>query len=534
MIFVYEVYCGEAPNFNLLYEDTSVAPTLALIDPVLTLEEGKAGSFTCTIPVTHPLWASVKRRVTEVRVYRRGKLLWYGQVLDEDQDFYKQKKIVAEGPWAFLNNTMQNNHEYTISTDNDIKNYAKDVIDHHNYAVDNTIDQNGNVVNLQTIKSSRRKLYFSPSNCYVGIESCIRQIVPNLQPNKLETSVDKSTKDSLDDLTSTYGGYFEVRYYDENGNPYTDGTYHEPIGQLYYLPDYIDSEGHEVNRRPTSSQVIIFAQTLINFTQTWTTGDICTVIRPLGANDDDGNPITIPKGYIVVSQELLDRYGWIERTVKWPDIDNATVLENLAKRYATNLQFTNGSIDGSKDLGTFSLTITALDASYLNVDIDAFNLGENVRVYSEYHGVDQYYPVQRMEIHMDRPESTVISLNKTTSDRDLSTSLSNMEDKVSKIDDSDVSSELEDLSNELDKLKEWAETEGLLDDVGYFDGGIDLDWWIASKMITLAVAPAIALINPYGDGLWIIGYLGPHSINGIIFGRIHGNMWTVNSSIELL
>ena len=409
---------------------------------------------------------------------------------------------------------MQNDNEYSISTDNDIKDYMVAVMDHHNYVVDNTINSSGDVVNTQTIKSSRRKVYFNRSDCHVGIESCVRQIVPNLQPNKLETAIDKSTKSSLDDLTSTYGGYFEIRYQDANGNQYTDGTYHEPIGRLFYLPDYVNSSGQEINMRPTSSQVIIFGETLINYTQTWTTSDICTVIRPLGANDDDGNPITIPKGYIKVSDELFDRYGWIERTVRWSDIDNPVVLENLAKRYALNLQFSNGSTDGSKDLGTYSMTITALDAAYLNVDIDAFNLGENVRVYSEYHGVDNLYPVQKMEIHMDRPESTVISLNKSNSDRDLTTSMSNMEDKTSKLDDiSELADDFDKLSKEWDNYKKYDPS--FDPNVEYYLGGTDDGMWYLSAYV-IPSSDYLVDIYLYDYRMWIYGPGNRPSTSGII------------------
>lgn len=502
---MYEVYVGEAPNFELLYEDTSMAPALAVIDPVLSLEEGKAGSFTCTVPPTHPLWGTLKKRQTEVRVYRRGTLMWYGQIFDEDLDFIKQKKIVAAGPMDYLNNTMQTNREEVpISNQAELTAHLTSIFNVHNEWVDMKVDSNGGVYSDETVKSRRRKVYFGGNN--VNPEKCsIRIPISNLQPNKFSTSNDTSTKSALGDITSTFGGYFEQRFNTTDGSG-------EPMVQLIYQPSYIDIDPNtnlpiEVNNRTTSDQVIIFAQTLINLTQTWSTGDICTVIHAKGADDENGNPIDA--GYFKVSDELFDRYGWIEKTVTWSDIDQLSALKTVAQRYCLNLQFTNGATDGSTDIGTFNINITALDAAYLNVDINGFNLSENVRVYSEYHGIDALYPVQKMEIHMDRPEATVISLNTDTSNRDLSTSISNMADKVDKVDDvASIAEEVEDLSNDLSELEKWA-SEGTpytkADQYAFYALGTNSkdEWWRISGFAYQNI-DGMSGLNKKGEGWWLI------------------------------
>jgi hypothetical protein len=500
VIFMYEVYVGIAPNFELLYEDTSMAPVLAVIDPTLILEEGKAGNFRCTVPPGHPLRESLKKRETEVRIYKRGHIYWYGQILDVEEDIFKQRTIVAEGPLAYLNNTMAEDHEYNINSQNDITSYVAAQFNHHNLRVIEKVSSSGVISSNKNRKTVRKQVYFGTN--YVTTDSSIKRIVPNLQPNKIETSIDKSEKSCLEELTSTFGGYFYQRF----GSTVDD--YGETMVQIDYMPDYINQDGEEVNMRPESSQVIVLGQNLINLTQSWATSDICTVIHALGA-DVDGEPLD--GGYIPVSEALIEKYGWIEKTVKWSDIENPMALNSLAKRYAINQQFITTS--GDKDIGEYNIEITALDASYLDVDIDSFELSENVRVYSEYHEIDNLFPVQKMEIHMDKPEATVISLNTNKANRELSTAMSDIEEEVSSIDQTDYGSEIDDLSSRIGDMEDFVYQGDPPDE--YIDSAISMsaDLWVIADGFSFDIGcPSIPLKDPetgdfigYWEYWWICG-----------------------------
>lgn len=477
---MYEVYVGVGRgDYQLLYEDTSMAPILGLIDPVLTLEEGKAGSFRCTVPITHPLYSTLEKRVTEFRVYKLGDLIWKGIIFSEDYDFYKQRLITVSGPLDFLNDTMQTDREFLIESDNDIWEYLHVVLG----------DINGQTGGHNSKVAENKKVKLG----HVGVtkDNTTRQLVPNLQPDKLTLSVDTSTKQAIDNLVKQYGGYIYITYEEDNGYP---------IPVLNYLKDHLelveDPSTHEItvqedSERPYSNQTIIFGENLINLTRTISMDDIATVIVPRGANDEDGNPIDIRsendgKEYIYVSQALFDKYGWIEKTVHWNDIDTPAVLFNVAKRYATNLQFMEGSV---LDIGTLTLSITALDARYYDVDVDSINLSEKVRVYSEYHGTDTYYPAQKIEIHMANPENTVLSLNRTTTVADLSTSISNIEDTGSEspeYDYSDLQSQIDGLRTDLDGLTDWAENTNGYDPYlsGYQTGSAD-GWYPVNTIWTI-------------------------------------------------
>ena len=460
---MYEVYVGTGNgHYDLLYEDTSMAPKLGLIDPILSLEESKSGQFTTTLPISHPLYSTIERRVTEFRVYRSGNLFWKGCLLSDDLDFFKQRKMVVEGPLGFLNDTMQHDMEFEIESDHDIWEYLNTVLNTHNAKV-----------------KTSRKVYLG--NVSVKKNQTVRKLVSKMQPDKLTLSRDTSSKSAIDQLLSQYGGYFEVTYtytHPSEGSNW-DGY---PIPVLNYRQDFIEIDpdtGHEkeTTDRPISSQTIIFAKNLMDLTKTVSMSDIATVIVPLGANDEDGNPITIAsvndgKDYIYVSDDLFNKYGWIEKTVTWPDIDNKTTLKQLARYYATNLQFFEG---GVLDVGTLTLNITAIDMKYYNADADAINLSEKVRVYSEYHNTDQYYPCQKMEIHMANPENTVISLGRTVSDNSMTTKVSNME-KDTDSDETDWSDEINSLDDRISSIEDWAELNGFdpnIDPSGYMDGQVD-------------------------------------------------------------
>lgn len=506
---MYEVYVGVGRgDYQLLYEDTSMAPILGLIDPILTLEEGKAGSFRCTVPITHPLYSTLEKRVTEFRVYKLGDLIWKGIIFSEDYDFYKQRLITVSGPLDFLNDTMQTDREFLIESDNDIWEYLYVVLG----------DINGQTGGHNSKVAENKKIKLG----HVGVtrDNTTRQLVPHLQPDKLTLSVDTSTKQAIDNLVTQYGGYIHITYEEDNGYP---------IPVLNYLKDHLelveDPTTHKItvqedSERPYSNQTIIFGENLINLTRTISMDDIATVIVPRGANDENGNPIDIRsendgKEYIYVSQELFDKYGWIEKTVHWSDIDSAATLFRVAKRYATNLQFMEGSV---LDIGTLTLSITALDARYYDVDVNSINLSEKVRVYSEYHGTDTYYPAQKIEIHMANPENTVLSLNRTTTVADLSTSVSNIEDTGSEspeYDYDDLQSQINDLRNDFEDFKDWGIYNGFDPTTdGYQSGAID-GWIFTDDIMTY--------VTGIQDG-WVYGAVEVY-IPGITKWITSGGIW---------
>ena len=86
---MYKIYCD-----NKLMCDSSLEE-LALINPVVTLEENKAGSFSFTLLPQHPYYDQIKRRVSEITVLRNDeeKPIFCGICTSYKDGFYKMAFI---------------------------------------------------------------------------------------------------------------------------------------------------------------------------------------------------------------------------------------------------------------------------------------------------------------------------------------------------------------------------------------------------------------------------------------------------------
>ena len=105
---MYKVLCDNALMYDPRIEE------LALINPVVELEENKAGSFSFKMPPDHPLYSSVKRRKSVIQVYQDDDLIFSGMCIEVDTDFYKQKDVYCEGELAYLNDSVQRPKRYRV------------------------------------------------------------------------------------------------------------------------------------------------------------------------------------------------------------------------------------------------------------------------------------------------------------------------------------------------------------------------------------------------------------------------------------
>lgn len=108
-------------------------------------------------------------------------------------------------------------------------------------------------------------------------------------------------------------------------------------------------------------------------------------------------------------------YGWIEKTVTWDDVSDPAVLLEKAKEYLKDIQFDN-----------MELELSALDLHYLDVDVEAVNLLDEIRVISFPHGLDRLFPVTKLEIPLDNPDQTQFKMGDT-----VQTGLTNVNNQTS-------------------------------------------------------------------------------------------------------
>ena len=74
-------------------------------------------------------------------------------------------------------------------------------------------------------------------------------------------------------------------------------------------------------------------------------------------------------------------------------------LKALGEEYLNNLQY-----------DTVTIEATAADLHKINPSIGAFRLLTRYRVISELHGIDHYFPLTKLEIKLDNPEESIVTL----------------------------------------------------------------------------------------------------------------------------
>ena len=362
---MYSIYANDA----CIYSDVFALESMKVMNPKLTMEDNAAGSLVMTLPPQNVGYSTINRLTTDISVQKDGVELWSGRVLQENKDFYNNRVLYCEGELAFFNDSTQPPGEHAGLS---VRAYMERLINVHNSKV--------------------------PANRQfrLGAVTVVDTNYPTYYTNYEKTIA------IFNSLVEAYGGHLRVRKV--NGVRYLD-----------YLKDYPD----------TCSQVIQFGTNLIDFTRKWDSTEFSTVIVPLGNRLDD-SPIEALDAYLTVesvnqgsmyvqSDAAMAAYGWIEKTVTWNDVSDPAVLLEKAKEYLKDIQFDN-----------MELELSALDLHYLDVDVEAVNLLDEIRVISFPHGLDRLFPVTKLEIPLDNPDQTQFKMGDT-----VQTGLTNVNNQTS-------------------------------------------------------------------------------------------------------
>lgn len=348
---MYKVLCDNALMYDSRIEE------LALINPVLNLEENKAGSFSFTIAPTHPFYDRIEKRKSIIEVYQDEELLFSGTCIEEGKDFYKQKNIYCEGELAFLNDSIQRPARYQGIT---VRGLLEAYIANHNAQVE---EAKQFTVGVVTVTDPNDSLY-----CYTNMESTMQAL--------------------KEDLVNDLGGFFRTRH--ENGVKYID-----------YLAD----------SQNTNTQTIKIGRNLMDFTSNTDSSEIATAIIPLGARLEESTVEgletrltieTVNNGLdYVYSQEAVDAYGWIFKTVEFDNVTTPEALKRKGEQYLSDIQFENMVIQAK-----------AVDLHLTDKEIERFKLSDNIRVLSAPHGLDRFFRLTKLSIPLNNPAGNTITLGK--------------------------------------------------------------------------------------------------------------------------
>lgn len=356
---MYKIYA----DATLIYDSTDEDYNLGKAQ--ITLETNRSGAFVFSVYPDHFYYDRFIQLKTVITVYRSGKIVFRGRILNDVTDYWNNKVITCEGEMGFLQDSIIRPFTFTGTPEELFTKF----IEEHNAQVDEF-----KRFNIGTVTVIDPNNYINRSNTeYESAHS-------NLTSRLIEDSL---------------GGYFYITHGDDS----TD-----PIPTINYLADF----------SKVSTQTVEFGVNLKNYTKTVTAQDIATAIIPLGAELDDDNPdtedprLTIAdindgKDY-VCEGPAVDLYGRITKVVIWDDVTDASILKRKAQQYLNNI---------IKQIVTIELN--AIDMHLLDRDIESFAVGDYIRVISTPHNFDDVMLCNKQIIDLLKPENDTLTLGYTYS-----------------------------------------------------------------------------------------------------------------------
>lgn len=374
---MYTIKCDGNTIYSPMIDD------LVVNDPKCKLEVNTVGEASFSMFATHPHYGSIKKLRSVFEILQDDEVIFRGRATNDTRDFDNIKVVDIEGVMAYFNDSVirpfsfpedwADDADYleAAKSGNVVECFLKWVIEYHNYWVEDfQMFKLGNVT-------------VSDPNNYITRASEDYMTTWEVLKTKL--------------FDSSLGGYLCVRY-EEDGN-YID-----------YLEDF-----DQIN-----AQKIVFGKNLLDISSESDASEFYTVVIPLGAklNDTgserltiDGLPIDVAPGIVrdgvgLLNLNLSKEYGYICAPVSETTWDDVTVVENLVQKgldYLTNI--------GSKLLNT--ITVKALDLHFSDEEIEAFRIYRYIDVKSSPHNLDERYRLTRLEIDIQNPQNTVITLGDT-------------------------------------------------------------------------------------------------------------------------
>lgn len=331
----------------------------------ITLETNKSGSFNFSVYPDHFYYDQFIRLKTVITVYKSGRIVFRGRILNDVTDYWNNKVLTCEGELGFLQDSIIRPFSFS-GTPEDL---FKKLVTEHNAQVDEF-----KRFKIGTVTVVDPNNYIGRSN------SEYESALSNLNSRLIEDSL---------------GGYFYITHG-------ADGTEITPT--LNYLADFTK----------VSTQTVEFGSNLKDYTKTVKAEEIATAIIPLGATVDDGNSDTEdPKLTIasinggkdyVYSESGVALYGWIFKVVTWDDVTDASNLKRKAEDYLKSVVNQNITIE-----------LKAIDLHLLDHSIESVNVCDYVRVVSAPHNFDSTLLCNKQTIDLLKPDNDSLVLGYTYS-----------------------------------------------------------------------------------------------------------------------
>lgn len=334
----------------LVYDSREQKTALLGLSAQLGLNKG--GAATIILPPNHPAYNDFVSYRSIVEIYRDGKLRFRGRALYPADDFTLTRTITCEGERCFLRDGIHRPHTY-----------------------------NDTPANIFVEMMGRYNAQVEAFKQFAVGE------VEGIGTDAVELEIEEAEPFSatLDKLIEMCGGTI---VFTTNRDGRRVINWHADIGYQ-------------------NKQTIRFGQNLLDFARTTANSDLATVIIPYGAkNDTTGNRITIEtvNGGLdfIQDDEAVALRGIIAKAVYWDHIKTPEALLAEAQQY----------LHKSKNL-ILSLSLTAVDLSYIDKSIDSFTIGDIIEVISRPHGENgELYQLTEQSLDFLHPENDRVVLGK--------------------------------------------------------------------------------------------------------------------------
>jgi hypothetical protein len=325
----------------------------ALKGLIITTGLNKGGTAQIAMPSYHPAYGLFNEYSTIVEIYRDTELKFRGRALQHIDDINNSRTVICEGELCFFLDTVCRPYLYQDSP----AAIFEALVQMHNAQAPADRQFKVGVVTV------------TDANDYV----------------RLESEAAESISDTLGKLRERCGGYFVFT---------TDATDGARVINWYEKLSY------------RSSQTIKLGENMLNFSRAGENTSLITAVLPYGAKDDEtGVRLTIESVNdgvdYVQDDEAVALRGLIIRPVVWDDVTVASNLLQKAQEY----------LEQNRYIVT-SLTLSALDLSYVDQDIDRFQVGDLIRVESKTHRLDEDFLLTDRSEDLLNPAANRITLGK--------------------------------------------------------------------------------------------------------------------------
>lgn len=377
---MYQILCDK----DVLYDPRD--DELIVDSPKCKLETNTIGEASFSIYATHPYYGQLQKLKSIFEIRQDSNVIFRGRMTDDTRDFNNIKLVDLEGVMGFFNDSIirpfkfpedfQKNADY-VAAKNKVEFFLKWLIDQHNAQV-----QPFQRFKLGIVTVSDPNNYLSRSS-------------------EDYTKTWEVLKSKLFD--SSLGGYLCIRY-EEDGN-YID-----------YLEDFVQ----------TNAQKIVFGENLLDITSESDASATYSAIIPLGkkkneidTESSDSSRLTIKElgdgdvtadivksGDTLYSKSAVEKYGFIYAPTSettWEDVGEAANLQQ------NGVEWLEGT--GMKLANT--ITIKAVDLHFSDDEIEAFRIYRYTEVESKPHDHEGLYKLTSLDIDIQNPQNTVITLGET-------------------------------------------------------------------------------------------------------------------------